>query len=59
MITMASAYSQGWNDFLDGHGWDDNPWTECSDKGQDWCAGYMGAERKVDEVGADNVERAK
>lgn len=54
-----TPYQQGWNDWLDGKGWDDNPWTECSDEGHDWCQGYMDSEKKADEVGTDQMERAK
>jgi len=41
------AYSKGWNDWLDGKGWDDNPWTECSESGDYWCRGHMAAEEKA------------
>jgi len=59
MTDKSAPYKYGWNDFLDGKGWDDNPWTECSDFGSEWCDGYMDAEELADTVGIDQVERAE
>ena len=56
---MSSAYAKGWNAWLDSESQDDNPWTECSDSGHDWMRGYIDAERRADEVGTDQVERAE
>lgn len=53
---MINAYARGWNDWLSGKGQDQNPWTECSDAGQDWMRGYTDAEKRADEIGTDQVE---
>ncbi len=56
---MNSAYAQGWNAWLDGKGWDDNPWVEHSDSGDAWCRGHMDAEKMAGEIGTDQMERLK
>lgn len=53
------AYRAGWNAWLDSKSQDDNPWVECSDAGCAWMRGYTEVEKLADEVGTDQVERAK
>lgn len=54
-----TPYAQGWNAHLDSKSSDDNPWTECSDSGHEWMRGMIDCEKACDELGTDNVERAK